>query len=103
LNGDSAQKLFFKRLWLLVIVVFVMVTADHLGLFIGAWAASNYLLTRLMIHKNKWDAAKASGDLALKNFALGLGWLAAAFLILYLLTGSTSIHSIQQKTCLLIG
>ncbi|MDE3236651.1 MAG: proton-conducting membrane transporter [Bacteroidota bacterium] len=98
LKGDRAQKLFFNRLFLLIPSVFIMVTADHLLLFFAAWAISNYLLTRLMIHKSEWKAAKESGNLALKNFILGMFFLAASFIGLYAQTGSASIHTIIQQS-----
>lgn len=96
LKGDRAQGAFFLRLTLLVLAVFIMVSADHLMLFLGAWGLANYLLTRLMIHKYNWQAARESGKLALRNFGIGTAFLAAAFLVLYLQTGSTSIQNILQ-------
>jgi len=98
LNGDRAQKTFFIRLILLVPAVFMMVTADHLILFFASWSTSNYLLTRLMIHKPEWKAAKESGKLALKNFMLGMVFLALGFMSLYLQTSSVTIHIILQKS-----
>lgn len=97
LRGDSAQKVFFVRLILLAASVFTMVTTDHLVLFFATWASGNYLLTRLMIHKNKWQAAAESGKLALRNFAVGLLFLATAFGCLYAQTGSMYIHTILQQ------
>lgn len=96
LKGDKAQGAFYLRLTLLVLTVFIMVSADHLLLFLGAWGAANYLLTRLMIHKYNWQAARESGKLALRNFGIGTAFLAAAFLVLYLQTGSASIQTILQ-------
>lgn len=96
LKGDSAQGAFFLRLTLLVLAVFIMVSADHLLLFLGAWGAANYLLTRLMIHKYTWAAARESGRLALRNLGIGSAFLGAAFLVLYRQTGSASIQTILQ-------
>ena len=48
-----------------------MVFADHLLLLLAAWACSDLLLVRLMIHKSSWTAARNAGMLALKTFCLG--------------------------------
>lgn len=97
LKGDRSQKAFFRRLALLIPSVFLLVTSNHLLLFFLSWAASNYLLTRLMIHKYEWQAARESGKLALRNFMRGLVFLGAALIGLYALTGTANLHSIVQS------
>jgi NAD(P)H-quinone oxidoreductase subunit 5 len=104
LKGDATQSRFYSTLVLLVISVLILVSADHLLLFLLAWAMGNLLLTRLMVHKSSWKAAKESGRLALKNFAKGFIALSAAAALLYVKTGETSIQAIisneYQKTFL---
>jgi len=94
LSGDSRQVQFLGSLVLMIGAVFALVVADHMLVFLGAWAASNTLLARLMIHKSAWRAAQASGVLALQNFGLGFAALSGAFALLYSQTGETSIHNI---------
>lgn len=94
LDGDSHYRQFFCLFACLIIAVLLMGAADHLLVFLCAWGMSNFLLVRLMIHKPKWQAAANSGWLAAKSFMLGFACLMTAFIILYLSTGQTSIHSI---------
>ena len=68
LKGDRKQSNFYRNLGAMVLSVFVMVSADHLLLMLGSWAASNIFLVRLMCHKKEWNAAKQSSLLAFKNF-----------------------------------
>lgn len=98
LNGDRKKGAFFCNLTALLLSVFVMVSADHILLLLTSWFASNYILSQLMMHKYEWEAAKQSSKLALKNFGLGLAFLGSSFLILYLVTGQTSIQSILNTS-----
>lgn len=95
LKGDRKQTAFYGNLLAMVLAVFVMVSADHLALLLGAWAISNLFLVRLMLHKKEWEAARQSSLLALRNFSLGFVFLGGAFLILYGATGETSIQAIN--------
>ena len=94
LNGDTAQRRFYLLLSMLVVSVMILVSADNLLLFLGAWAISNLLLVQLMIHKSSWKAARESGRLAFKNYALGFVALSAAATLLYAQTGETTIQAI---------
>ena len=94
LKGDEHYQKFFALLFALIISVIGLISADNIFVFLTAWAISNALLVRLMTHKSKWAAAKASGLLARKNFVIGLTFLISAFALLYFLTGQTSIKSI---------
>ena len=98
LHGDNRQILFYRDLSFLVIALLILFAADHLGVFLAAWIASNILLVKLMVHKSSWRAARESGKLALKNFALGSLALSFAFIILYAQTGETSIHLIVMSS-----
>ncbi len=94
LKGDRRQKAFFGNLLALVLSVSVMACADHILLLLLSWAVSNILLARLMLHKKGWQAAKQSSLMALKNFLLGAVFLGAALLLLYGVTGQTSIQAL---------
>ena len=94
LSGDTAQRRFYLMLSMLVVSVMILVSVDNVLLFLGAWAISNLLLVRLMIHKASWKAARESGRLAFKNYAVGFVALAAAATLLYAQTGETSIQAI---------
>ncbi|MCB1149617.1 MAG: proton-conducting membrane transporter, partial [Chlamydiia bacterium] len=97
LKGDRKQAAFYLNLTGMVAAVFIMVSADHLLLFLVAWGASNLFLVRLMLHKSCWGAAKASAHLALKNFSLGFFFLGAALLIFYWATGESSLRTLLKS------
>ena len=96
LAGDAKYKNFFIVLPLLLGSIFVMVTANHLGLLLTTWGLSSWLLLMLMVHKADWRAAYQSGILAGKNFSAGFCMLAAAFLLLYAGAGTAVISEIVQ-------
>jgi len=98
LKGDSKQMHFYCNLVALVLVIFVLVSADHILLIFLTWAASNLILIRLMLHKKEWEAARQSSLLALRSFILGLCFLGSALMILYIDTGYTSIQKIISHT-----
>ncbi|MCM8536067.1 MAG: hypothetical protein NE334_09040 [Lentisphaeraceae bacterium] len=97
LKGDRKQRVFYINLCFLITSVFILVIADNIWLFLTAWTISSYVLTRLMVHKKEWPAAVESSKLALKNFLLGITFLAAAFLVLSVDTGETSIQKILSS------
>jgi NAD(P)H-quinone oxidoreductase subunit 5 len=98
MKGDTQYRNFFIRLTLLIGAVVVMVSANHLGMLMGAWFVSNLILVRLMIHKNGWNAAKQAGMLTARNYALGAVSIAAAFGLLYQATGETSIQALVHQS-----
>ncbi len=96
LKGDIQYQAFFVQLTLLIGSVSVMVSADNLILLFIAWCLSNVLLVKLMIHKSSWKAAKASGSLALMNYIAGAVCVATAFVLLYYVTGETSVQALLK-------
>lgn len=96
MQGDEHYGRFLLRLMALCVSVLLLLASDNLVAFFLAWCASNALLVLLMVHKYEWSAAKASGVLAGKTFLVGAVSLAAAFQILFLISGSMSIQTIIQ-------
>jgi len=94
MRGDDRYGRFFALLTALTLSVATMVTADHLLLLFVAWGLSNTLLVLLMVHKPGWRASQASGNLAAKTFGFGFAAIAAAFALLYAVTGTASIQAI---------
>lgn len=94
LQGDRKQAAFYRNLVAMVLATFLLVNADHIAVLLLAWAASNYFLCRLMLHKSEWNAAKQSALLAGKNLALSWLFIALALFTLYQASGSTSIQTI---------
>ncbi|MFN7038901.1 MAG: proton-conducting transporter membrane subunit [Alphaproteobacteria bacterium] len=96
MKGDNQYCSFFIFLTLLIAAVTIMVSADNMVMFFGVLAISNALLTRLMVHKANWKAAKASGVLTAKIYLFGVLSIAIAFLLLYNATGLVSIQAVIQ-------
>jgi NAD(P)H-quinone oxidoreductase subunit 5 len=98
MKGDYFYRQFSINILILVGSVTLLTISDNLVLFLSAWFCCNLSLTRLIVHKSKWEAAKASGKLAVKNFILGFSFILLAFAILYEATGSLSIQYIVHNT-----
>lgn len=96
LSGDSAYRRYFLSLSSITLTASIMVCADNLLVLWAAWTASNLLLISLMVHKKKWQAAKNSGQLALKSLSLGCLSLFAAVVFLYKESGSLSVNFINN-------
>ena len=98
MKGDVLYQQFFRNILILLISVTLITVADNLVLFLSAWSCCNIILSRLIVHKSTWKAAKASGRLAIRNFILGFSLIILAFSILYKVTGSLSIQYIVHNT-----
>jgi NAD(P)H-quinone oxidoreductase subunit 5 len=98
LAGDRNQRSYYRCVMLLGACVLVMVFADHLLLLLVAYAASNLLLVRLMIHKVRWIAARNAGLLALKTFGVGFMLVSVGFWLLAENAGTASIQGINSRT-----
>jgi len=98
MKGDRQYRAFFLQLCLLVASVATMVSSDHLALLFVTWCISNFLLVRLMVHKKCWNAAKASGTLATKNYVIGVACVASAFAMFYSYTGETRIQTLVHTS-----
>ena len=97
MKGDKKYRSFFILLFLLITTIILMVTADHLLVFILAWSLSNFTLVKMMIHKSAWRAAKESGLLTAKTYLLGFVSIFIAFILLYIATGEASIKAIINQ------
>ncbi len=94
MKGDSHYPHFFRNMLLLLLSVIWMAVSDNLFLFWITLCCSNWMLTKLIVHKSSWKAAKASGRLAIQNFIFGCSCIAIAFILMYVSTGSISIQYI---------
>lgn len=93
-RGDAKRQRFFWMIGGITLSLMTTFSADHIVLFGAAWTVSNMMLVLMMIHKQSWKQAVASGTMALKNFAIGSTSLAIALAILHFETGSYSIKEI---------
>lgn len=96
MHGDRLYRRYFLLLSALTLSAMLMVLADNLFLFWGAWSASNVLLVQLMIHKKEWGASKNSGVLAFYTLSLGSLCLLIAFIVLSITYSTSSISILTQ-------
>lgn len=98
MKGSTQYRAFFFKLGFMALCIMVMVSTDHLVLFLSMWCISNLLLIKLMIHNSAWKAAKQAGILATKNYAIGALCITAAFGLLYNTTGESSIQALMNQS-----
>lgn len=96
MHGDRLYKRFFLLLSILTLTAMLMVFADNLFLFWGAWSFSNLFLVLLMVHKKEWLAAKNSGLLAFYTLSIGSICLLIAFITLSLTYSTNSISTLTN-------
>ncbi len=96
MHGDRLYRRFFLLLATLTLTAMLMVLADNLFLFWGAWSLSNLFLVLLMVHKKEWVASKNSGLLAFYTLATGSLSLLIAFIILSFNYETSSISNLTQ-------
>lgn len=96
--GDRNYRRYFLFLNLITISTMLMVASDNIFILIAFWSLSNSILILLMMHKFQWEAAKNSGLLAVKTFALGLGFLSAGIGLLAYESGTMSLHLIVKNS-----
>lgn len=97
MQGAVNYKRFLKKLALLILLLLFTVSLDNLILFFIAWLSANRTLVDLMVQNPKWEAAKESGKIALKNYYLAAFFISLAFLSFYLSTGHLGIKSIINQ------
>ena len=97
LRGDHRYKPFFSWYFLLATSLIMLSMANHSGLFLFTFILSNLLAIRLMTHQAAWKAARNGGKLAtIYTCILGTVSLLFALMILFFLTGQTTIQAILQ-------
>lgn len=98
LAGDRNYRRYFLSLTSITISTLFLVASNNIILLITFWSMSNFILVLLMIHKSEWTAAKNSGILALKTFAIGLVFLVIGAGLLAYEVGSFSLHLILEHS-----
>ncbi|CAM2837194.1 proton-conducting transporter membrane subunit [Legionella anisa] len=94
--GDRLYRRFFLLLSALTLTALLMVLADNLFLFWGAWSVSNLFLVLLMAHKKEWAASKNSALLAFYTLASGSACLLVALILLSFTYSTNSIETLTQ-------
>ena len=97
MKDNSLYLRFFVSLFFLIASVVTMFGSDNIFIFIIFWALSNYILVKMMIHKESWNAAKESGLLTARMYLLGFCSMLIAFTIFYIETGEYSIKAIIHQ------
>lgn len=98
LDGDRLYSRYFLNLSAITLSAVIMVLADNLFIFWGAWSLSNLFLILLMVHKSEWSAAKNAGWLACKTLLPGCVSLLIAFLLMSFHSHTFSIEALIQDS-----
>ncbi|MFC7228568.1 oxidoreductase [Salinirubellus salinus] len=94
LAGDRHETRFFVRVGAFTLAVLVLVAADHLLLFLGAWVAMGLVMAGLVGHVADWEQAQAARRLARNYFLAGGASLAVALGTLWATTGATTVSEV---------
>ncbi len=92
-DHDSIDR-FFGRTFAFTLVVMVLVAADSLVLFVGAWLLMGLVMADLIGHVSGWRQARAAASLARRHFLASSAALAAAFAALWWETGATTVSGV---------
>ena len=76
------------------LAVMVLVAADHLALFVGAWLAMGLLMAELIGYARGWSQARTAAGLARRDFLASSGLIAAGLGALWWTTGATSVSGV---------
>ncbi|CCB89503.1 putative NADH-quinone oxidoreductase subunit 5 [Simkania negevensis Z] len=98
--GDRRFLTYFSHLGIVTSALLSSVIANHLLLLLFSLGVAYFTLTRLMIHKKGWSAAKEAGRLASITFGLGLALIAVAGAIFTWNTGNFEMTKmIENAQC----
>jgi NAD(P)H-quinone oxidoreductase subunit 5 len=92
--GSQHETRFFAQVFAFTLVVMVLVAADHLALFAGAWLAMGLLMAELIGLVRGWPQARAAGAVARRYFLASSGLLAVALAALWWATGATTVSGV---------
>jgi NAD(P)H-quinone oxidoreductase subunit 5 len=93
--GSRTIDRFFARTFAFTVTVMVLVAADHVVLFAGAWLAMGLVMASLVGHVRGWPQAQASGRLARRYYLASSVALSAALAALWWQTGATTISGLS--------
>ncbi|MBX0322101.1 oxidoreductase [Halomicroarcula sp. F13] len=92
--GSQTIDRFFGGVFAFTLAVMVLVAADHVALFAGAWVAMGLLMADLIGHVRGWPQAQAAAALARRYFLASGALLTVALVTLSLSTGTTTVSGI---------
>jgi len=94
--GNAHVERFFARVFAFTLVVSVLVAADNLALFAGAWLAMGLVMAGLIGHVAGWDEAGAAAALARRYFLASTALLSGALAVLWWATGATTVSGVAD-------
>lgn len=92
--GDRYIDRFFGKVFAFTVIVGVLVAADHIALFAGAWLAMGLTMAALIGHVRDWKQARAAAGVARRYLIASSALLAGALALLAGATGATTITGI---------
>ena len=96
MGGSQTIDRFFGRVFAFTLIVMVLVAADNLALFGGAWLVMGLVMADLIGHVEGWPQARAAAALARRYFLVSSALLGVALLTLWAATGATEISSLAS-------
>ena len=96
LAGSRHRDRFFGRVFGFTLTVIVLVAADSLLVFWGAWVAMGLVMADLIGHVEGWPQARAAAGLARRYFLAGSAALAVALGALWWASGATAISAVPS-------
>jgi NAD(P)H-quinone oxidoreductase subunit 5 len=94
LAGNDGRSRFFAGLTGFAAAVGLLVAADHVALFAGAWLAMGLVVAELIGHARNWDHARRAAGLARRSFAASSLLVAAGLGLLAWAAGTTQLSTI---------
>jgi len=92
--GAKHLNRFYARLFGLTLVVLLLTAANHLAVFVLAWAAMGWLLADLIGHVRGWPQARAAARHARRLFLGGSALLIGALALLGVWAGTMKIDGV---------
>ena len=92
--GSRTVDRFFGRVFAFTLTVMILVAADSLLMFWGAWVAMGLVMADLIGHVEGWPQARAAADLARRYFLAGSAVLAVALGTLWWATGAAAVSAV---------
>jgi NAD(P)H-quinone oxidoreductase subunit 5 len=92
--GNEHIDRFFVRLFAFTLAVMVLLAADHVALFGGAWLAMGLIMADLIGTVRGWPQARAAASLARRSFLASSALLGVALATLAWATGATTVSGI---------
>ncbi|ERG87936.1 MAG: hypothetical protein J07HX5_00077, partial [halophilic archaeon J07HX5] len=95
LSGTDGRRRFFRRVFAFTLVVMVLVAANALVVFVGAWLVMGLVMARLIGHAD-FPQATAAAQVSRRYFLASAGLLGGTLGVLWWHTGATTVTGVAK-------